>query len=515
MDNKFSSPEGESFVSPLQFDSNLTHEASREYSLPDYMPPIRRVVALRSTALPEGRFLSPAPGGVGMEFAGTVSHSLLYTDEEGRLCSASLSADYGSTVTLPPDSDHVRVNTAVESSNCRVLAPRKLSIRTRLKTAVNAIGAVSLQEKTVGVTPADEPHIRRLPVEYRAVRCLHGESKGLRTDGVIDTVDQGIKPICCDGDLILREARATEGGVDVRGTVTLECLCVPDGEDARPAMPEKRSRTVDFEERIEIPGVVSGDIVSATGRCVSLVVNTDETPGGERELSYELTFDLEADAVRNEKLRATADLYSTAKETECTYRESATLYAERALMTSFTLSESVPRKEAGIPRAADVSAMASVERWETKGGKLQLSGTVIFSVVCCGDGAEFFSEDHRIPFRYECDCAAENCVVLCTCHPTAESARFEEGRVILGAELYLSGAVFGKDAVTTVESVRLREAYPPKDSACLRAYYPSEGDTLWQIAKKYRRPLSEIAEENGLSEMDAAASLRSVKKLIV
>lgn len=515
MDNRYLSLEGEPFVSPLQFDNSLTHEASREYSLPDYMPPIRRVVALRSTALPEGRYVSAAPGGISMEFSGSVSHSLLYTDEEGRLCSASLSADYGSTVNLPPDSDHVRVSTAVESSSCRVLAPRKLNIRTRLKTAVSAIGSVSLEEKSVGVTPADEAAIRRLPVEYRAVRCLHGESKGLRTDGILDTVDRAVKPIACDGDLILREARATDGGVEVRGTVTLECLCVPDGEDARPAMPERRSRTVDFEERIEIPELRSGDLVSAAGRCVSLVVNTDETPGGERELSYELTFDLEADAVRNEILRATADLYSTERETECTHRESATLYGERALMNSFTLSESVPRKESGVPRAADVSASASVERWEAKNGKLQISGTVTFSVVCCGEGMEFTSEDYRIPFRYECDCAAENCLVLCTCHPTAESARFEEGRVTLGAELYLSGTVFGRNTVTTVDSLRLREPYPPKDSACLRAYYPSEGETLWQIAKRYRRPHGEIAEENGLSELDADAPLPPVKKLIV
>ena len=56
----------------------ITSEAAGEYVLPDYQPEIRKILHVRAAVLPSGKYL----GGAKAEFAGTVAHTVLYTDAD-------------------------------------------------------------------------------------------------------------------------------------------------------------------------------------------------------------------------------------------------------------------------------------------------------------------------------------------------------------------------------------------------------------------------------------------------
>ncbi|MBO5109606.1 MAG: DUF3794 domain-containing protein [Clostridia bacterium] len=514
MDNKFSNPEAR----PVRVERiptvTLTHEAGGEHVLPDYLPPIRRMVALRASVLPEGKFLSSGGASGSLEVAGTVAYTLIYTDDEGKLTGASLTSDYSATTALPAGIEDAAVQTTAENNSCRVLAPRKVSLRSRLQTEVEAMRAVPLEERVNGrLTPADAIHMERLPVEISSVRCFRGEGRGLRVEGLLAESAEALRPIVCDGNVTVKSARATADGVTVRGTVTVSCLCVPE-DSLTPEMPTRMEKTEEFEEHVEISGCAEGDLVTATGRSVSLLIHNDETADGLREISYELLFDVEATATRNERAEATADLYSTEREMACTYQTGECLSAERAILASLSLSESLPYKGAPGTRCVDVSARAIPERKEWKDGKLVLSGTVVFGVVLCGEGMEFTGEDYRVPFRYTCDSAAKNGCVHVSCSCSAESARLDAGKIILGAEVFLSGTIFDRASVTTVETVTPGEAYPSEESATFRVFYPSGEESLWQVGKRYRKSCRSLAEENGLTG-ELSAALGGVGKLIV
>jgi len=63
MEHKFSVPEENPVRVERMAGVSLSHEAAGEHTLPDYLPPIRRMVALRAAVLPEGQFLTPTSAG--------------------------------------------------------------------------------------------------------------------------------------------------------------------------------------------------------------------------------------------------------------------------------------------------------------------------------------------------------------------------------------------------------------------------------------------------------------------
>ena len=50
-----------------------------------------------------------------------------------------------------------------------------------------------------------------------------------------------------------------------------------------------------------------------------------------------------------------------------------------------------------------------------------------------------------------------------------------------------------------------------KEASCVRVYFPKEGDTLWEIAKKYHITVNQLKEQNGVNE----ATFNASKSLIV
>lgn len=491
----------------------FTHDVGGEHTLPDYMPPIRRMVALRASVLPEGTFLSPNASGTSLEAAGTVAYSLIYTDDEGKLTGVSLTSDYSANTALPSDVSEISVHTAAENSTCRVLAPRKVSLRSRLVSEVSAFRSVSLGETVQGkLTAADEMCMERLPLEYRSAKRLQGVCKGLRTEGVLATVHDPIRPVYCDGHVTVKSARAVGDGVILKGTVAVSCLASHEGVSAE--KPVRFEREEEFEERLEIPGCGEGDLSVGYGRSVSLVLNTDEGADGSREISYEMVFDLEATAIRNQVMVATTDLYSTARRMDCAYSTGESLYGERSVMASVTVSEALPYKGSSGAACIDVSTRAEIGRKEWKSGKLHLDGVAVFNAVFAGEGGEFFGEEYCVPFRYSCDGVSGDGYAEVRCSCGSQNARVDGDKILLGAEVFFAITVFGRETVSVVSAVTPGDALGREDRATIRVYYPVSGETLWQIGKRYHKSCRDLAEENGIA-LEASVPLTGVKKLIV
>ena len=59
----------------------LTQDITREISLPDYQPEIKRLLRVSATTQPPTRYI----GGGNIEFSGNIDFSILYAAEDGAL----------------------------------------------------------------------------------------------------------------------------------------------------------------------------------------------------------------------------------------------------------------------------------------------------------------------------------------------------------------------------------------------------------------------------------------------
>ena len=73
-----------------RFDLTSVSDVTEDFILPDYVPEIRRVVGVRGVAAVDGKYLS----GDELECDGGITYTVLYTDNDGKLCQTSQTSSF-------------------------------------------------------------------------------------------------------------------------------------------------------------------------------------------------------------------------------------------------------------------------------------------------------------------------------------------------------------------------------------------------------------------------------------
>ncbi len=489
----------ETSLSAVSYYAAQTHETSEEYLLPDYMPAIRRVLSVQATALPENRFLT----GKALEFGGTVAYSVLYVGEGDELFCAPLTSEYTASASLGEESSFdaaaAGIDTVVESVNCRVSAPRRLTLKCRMKTTVTVLHPRKIcdviRDSAGGsITTADEGAIERLLRTAEDVVVSRGEMTAV-TSGTIACTG---KVISCAAAIRTDSTEVVGGAVTVRGEVHVSALSLsPEGKYALTSVKDP------FCETVSVPGAEAGDCARAWGRAASVSVTSGEEGG-----TWEVEFDLEAESVHTETRTYTADLYSTDCAADVDMGETDSLRLLRCGQGALTVSGESGRqsKAAEGESVLCARALCTPERLEMGDGKLLLSGSCAVSALLLSEG-EIVSEEFTLPFRYECDAQSKECgdglLWRCAVEPLAVTVRPEGDKLSAHVELSLSLCVLSREKIRFAETVTLtKSARRREDDGCIRICYPEAGEPIWELAKRYGVSGQIIRAENGIPETE-------------
>lgn len=487
--------------------TSLTHESAEDFTLPDYMPEIRRVISVEASPLPESRFLT----GAAMEFGGTLIYSVLYIGDTGELYAAPLSSEYTASVALGEntvsDAAAVGIDTAVESVNCRAAGPRKLTLKSRLKTKIAAYAPVPLAETAKDAATgrpisSDDIAIERLIRTAPDVQVFRGEITS--TAGGTLHLNPGTKVIACRGAIRPEEARAMSDAVSVRGDVVLHMLCLsPDGTLFC------TSAKAPINESIPVSGAAEGDAARAWGRSAAVTVNTADASAA----TWEIEFDMEAEAMRSGESAYTADAYATScvSGVETAERDSLRLVkcgigalscgGESGRQSKVVAGESVIRTD----------ATAAVDRVEMGDGKrLILHGSCPIRVLLAAEG-DVIVEEFTLPFRYETDTLScpESSDLLwrCSAEVTEAVARPEGDKIAVGVDLSLSLSVLSREKVRSIAAIALdRSQNVTVEDGTVRICYPDAGEPIWEVGKRYHADLRVLCERNGIADPAAVCS---------
>ncbi len=466
-----------------RFDTTAMCDVTEDVVLPDYIPEVRRVIGVRATVSADGKYLS----GDELETDGGVTYNVLYIGGDGALCSTSQTTSYTGHVPLRTDgaeddrftTQDIVLSCTVESVNCRVTAPRRLTLSSKVRQRVLSQKPIDVTMKTDGTFPVrrrTEERSCAVMSEYRQTGECSGELRER----------EGMKVICANGELCLSDTRLTENGgaVRIKGDAYVTAVLLsPEGQYVT-----SRSR-VAVEEELSLPELhnVSSCSAAAFGEVVLLELTVGE--GG--VIVWHMEYDLDCCVIKRTKAVVVTDAYlaGCADETEVSTHEAVCpAFAVNGRLTTQT---SVKLK----PGMAYVCAWGrgTVERLEVANGRGVVGGNVVISVACAG-GGEAILEEVTLPFRYECDIGGDASSVplggKVALRVTDIQARGDGEQLGLTAELAISAAVLGTEVVSCVASIA-----PSGDGEgttastaenVIRIYVPDEGETAWDVEKRFR-----------------------------
>ncbi len=484
-----------------------------EFVLPDYLPEIRKIIRIDSKSIPSGKFI----GSQKAEFAGIVAYTIIYTDAEGELCSTSLSSDYEFFCNLPAESEgdfSIVADTSVDNTACRLFGPRKLSLRSTLKSRVHIYAKSKISELD-GETEDLEKLEKKL---YSSVtKCASSGDFSLFDSVNIEKANpDAIKTNYIEAELLVREAKVGASNVTCRGEVLLKCNYRIDGGESTTLF-----RKIPFEQSIYVEGALEGDSVIAYGRCNSATVSVAENGEEGVSLNFDVIAEIDAECVRNEEIKVVCDLYSTQYNAYPTYKDVSFRESLGAGFGNYTIdaTRSKTEEELGVNSIIDAKGTAEVKDILQKDGRVYVLGECKVEMLTAQYGeekSEYGTSSISIPFKIETDLRVPNSDnVNYDLHIEVVSARgrLDDSTISADAEAFVAIRAEKSYSQRLIDSLKLDTAEKiEKPQSEIRVIYPEGKDSLFSIAKKYGVSYEELAKINGLpdSAIESPAECHSI-----
>lgn len=462
----------------------VTAEVGCEYSMPDYQPEVRRLLRVQATVLPPAAYV----GAGRAEFAGTVRYDVLYSGNDGGLYSVSMAENYELSAPLDKDadvdySDDISAFCHIEPEvlTGRVTAPRKLSVRCRLRGNIKAFGQHRLVERMHGRVPEG---IERLVGETTCGRLTRSASETVTLSDELPPMDGNVRVISCDAVGTVSEMQPTAEGVGCRGEMAVKLMTCADGEDTTPTVTIRR-----LPFNVMVP---ADDFTPATdcfGRVCCTELSTEVAEDG--RILCDMTAVVTVEGQENIPVTYTADLYSTECDSSAVYADHTFPTASRCLSGNFTQSVYEPLASFDLEpdcEVLDVCATASATNIAFDKNKWLFTGeTHLLLLTRVGD--EYASHELTLPFRYETEGEGGDLALAeADIQMTSARARVEGGRLGLECEMSITARLCTAATLTALAEATFGD--PVEKPTDLLIAYPAHNETLWSLAKRYHAPLS-------------------------
>ncbi len=262
----------------------------------------------------------------------------------------------------------------------------------------------------------------------------------------------------------------------------------------RPVVVTRHS--IPFEESIAVSGEM-GDSLACSAAVCDVAVLSQETAGGERTLRAEVLLDLTAQSTREKEVLLLEDAYTTQSDTlalasHSVSRATAHTHLHTAESGKLTLLMDGQKPVRTPLRAVLAPVMTDLSR---QNGKLTVEGMMDVTLLYMTDN-DSAPHSYRTeePFRmvFACDPAQPEAVRLTP--GTVDVSPVTSDRVEVKYILHLDLEDVSLQQGMLVDEI---QAQPAEDEAeGILVCFTKEGETLWDIAKRYRVSSEEIKRLN-------------------
>lgn len=284
------------------------------------------------------------------------------------------------------------------------------------------------------------------------------------------------------------------GRVGLAGTVDLE-VCHASDMPGKPVVVTRH--TLPFEQSVELIGE-DGENLQGRARVKDVAVASQEGADGERTLRVEVLLGLDGWADRREEVMLLADAYTTHGDdlrltaAPVTYRvEDRASQSAESGKAMLLLPESSPAVR-GVLCAFASPVMTGREQI---GGRLTIEGMLEVTLLYMTDDSDapvtvFQEEPFRVTFAAQ---AGENDFINLSCGDVDVSA-ITSDRVEMKYIMHLHVAGVQTRTARLITDAAAASADEPTGSIVL--YFTQPGETLWDIARRYRVPVQSIHDLN-------------------
>ena len=496
-------------------------ESYCEYTLPDYLGDVKKILSVNSYATPSGKFVGDGE----VEYSGIVTYDLLYSDSEGKLTRLTTTSDYD--INVAADSAAYVDSFSeprIASVSVRLTGPRKLVAKAVVSNSVTVATEETVETSGTAFAEGRVPELAKKDIREEKLIFISSPEREYAEEAerVSATAADDIEIISSSGTVRVTESTPIENGVNVKGDLIITAII---RTSEQPAFAIRK--IIPFDEDVSIEGVKTDMNTMVDGYLTSVTAGVAED-GEDSVITVSAILELVGFAGSNVDSEIITDGYLLESATEAEYEN----YTYRELVeissTEQAVNLSILRSDIGCEYIRNVLSLSadvrSLEKTISKKG-INLSGDIHLSGVACE-----INEDNSaayVPIKFtsaiSVDINTENelpegAEAFMRVSVVDVESSLDPERLNVKCSLKIGGRV---TKTNTVKRMTVCNEVGALDecsaSPRITVYYPDGDETLFDIAKRFHTTGARIASDNALSEqtLNSSNSLLSVKKLII
>lgn len=426
---------------------------------------------------------------------GTINTYIIYLadDEQGSIRSLNTGLDFTQVINMDNCKENMQVDVkiSIKDFDTKIINGRKLNIKANLEINTN----IYSNENCDVITDIEKGENIEKLARTQTITSLVGNGNNrvnLKDTIAIDAVDEMAEIMKVDFEIIDEETKISYNKVLSKADASIKIMYLTE---------DNRINTV--ATKIPIMGFV--DMQNVNENCSCEVQNTLSNliikPNSNEEHSIQIEADIEVTclAYETKQINMVEDLYSITKEITFTKKEVNAVIQRNRITDVYTIKENIRIPEV-TGRVLDAKVTPTINNTQIRNGKIIYEGNLNLNIMF-EQGNGINTREVDLPFNFDVisDKVEEKSVIETTLKIKQNDFIIKDGtiEVTIGVEFNVSEQKSQK--LNMIENIEMEDS-KECNSYSMIIYFVKQGDTLWNIAKKFKSTVEDIAKINNIED---------------
>ncbi len=492
------------------FNRSAEQSIDIEFVLPDYYPPVNKV--LKCKTMP--RITACAINGQTLTSEGTLNILLMYVSSENEVCSYEHILNFSKSFELDNDySDCIpRCHAQEEYMNCRLVNERKVELHGAL--GITAKVRKKHTEKVICDIDGGNVVVNRGIAPATSLIGMAEKYLNIEEDLELGNGQPSIRYLLrYDAKAFNVDCKIISGKIVAKGEMSVMVLyCAQDN-----STPQTLRSSIPFSQIIDIDSLNEECECECYVDIAGLEIKPRTSVTGEtRNLSVCAKLRFTANATCNNDVPVIYDAFSTKYKSDITLNDMTFEKILKTVNDKFISKSNIDLNVRGINSVIDLWCEPSVNSCSLRDEEIKANGEMRVCMIITDKDDNPLYLERSFEFEYCHPFKNGDDSIFCKAKVAVSKTSFtilNNNCLEVTAEVAVSITVVNKIKVSLVTDAKIDEEQKKENyrDCAMIIYYASEGERVWDIARKYNSSPDEISEINSIE----GESISDTKPLLI
>jgi LysM repeat protein len=386
-------------------------------------------------------------------------------------------------------------NISIQSLECKILNERKITINANLKFDAtlysNETVEILKQVNNVKDVQALEQNL--------TINSLLGEgaTKTIAKDNIaIDNIDNLAEIFKIDLEIKNKDTKTSYNKVLAKADMSVKIMYLT--EDNRIKIAEQTIPIMGF---VDIENITDDDICDMKYKLKNMVVKPNSAE--EHSIYFEAQIELYARVYRNVEINVISDLYSPTEALTFNKRNINTMANKSSIQNVCNVKEKLSVPEINGNEIYDVEVQPNILESNIVNSKVIYQGELLFKIMYSSNSNGGIGiKEMKVPFENEVEQEGIVSNMNIDTQIDVENSNFvigTDGAVEANVDLAFTLNISNTLKIDIIDEVNL-DTTKTREIYSMVIYFVKQGDTLWEIAKKFGSTVADISRVNNIED---------------